>query len=442
MSDDDDSGPRDMLGTMRQVYLDAMQTIQAEINDGAAFAQMTTVGLSLRVDQLKELFPKMQDAHFAYRQMNMLATDLIYDNARREYLKTLEKVELRIRQLNQGGIPRTQPLANSTMADAEGTVYRIESTRQPKIGKFDGTAANWVGFRDLFLAEVHTKNIDSVLKFVHLKDACIGKAAKILGNWTPSAANYELAWKKLLTKFDNDYQVVHSILDAWFSIPTSERRSTDHIETLLNAVENYQRELLNVVTSAELQEQMAIHSVTSRLDPETLDAWTQHRNRDKIGGLVSLDIMRQFLYYQSQVHARPSTAKATSHASSDRGRRSTQDSGPKGGQRSKPYDHPRQSTDKFQRDRPGFGPPAPCLMEGCDEIHYLGQCTKFKNWTIAERSKFVKEKQLCRCCLRPGHMSNVCGKRGCSDCPDAKPPHHFHLCFKQKQMQLKSETKQ
>ena len=47
-----------------------------------------------------------------------------------------------------------------------------------------------------------------------------------------------------------------------------------------------------------------------------------------------------------------------------------------------------------------------CIL--CQELHFLNQCKRFRNFSFDDRRKFVNDKRLCRCCLEQGHFANNC----------------------------------
>ena len=46
----------------------------------------------------------------------------------------------------------------------------------------------------------------------------------------------------------------------------------------------------------------------------------------------------------------------------------------------------------------------------CNANHWLSQCDKFRNKSLADRVKFVRTKNLCNNCLVPGHLARSCPK--------------------------------
>lgn len=416
---------RDRPHLIREMHLNALKALRTEIS-GDGFPEFTPGDLMVRAEQLRDHYAKMEAAHSRYRQINVQSSNTIYENARGQYVKMLAKVENRIKELNREEHSRTQPTANSTMMSQEQLVYRVDTNRRPQIGKFNGSPADWPGFRDVFLAEVDRKNIEPVMKLIYLRDACVDKAARILGTWQLTAVNYPLAWESMKHAFDDEYQVVHGILNEMYKVQPAERESIDDMQEILNVLNNSRRQLLSMTTPQVLEEQMFMHYATRRMAPTTRDAWEQYRNREKTTGLTSLDEMKQFLYHKTRMHiqssASPVPQKSSNVKSASKGNSISHNA--------KPYERNRSTRDEGRPDSFGFGPPSACIMTGCGLTHYLGQCMNFRRLTFADRLEVVKENQLCRCCLMTGHMASICKKRGCSNCPDAKYKHHYFLCSK------------
>lgn len=85
--------------------------------------------------------------------------------------------------LEQSGFPRGHVNANLTVYPNTPQIKRVETALPPQIGEFDGNPANWPSFRDLFITEVHNKELDPVSKLRYLQTACVGRAAETLGPW-------------------------------------------------------------------------------------------------------------------------------------------------------------------------------------------------------------------------------------------------------------------
>lgn len=416
--------------SVREMHLIGMKSIRTEI-DGNQFMQFNEADLIVRMEELKKHYTKFEQAHTIYRLCVKLSSDVFYTSVTKMYLRLVAKIENRIQELSKEVQSRMQPQANSTMNNTDQHVVRVETNRRPQIGKFSGKSADWPGFRDVFLAEVDRKDYEPVMKLIYLREACVDKAARILGTWQLTAANYKLAWESMLHAFDDDYQVLHGILDDMYNVKPAEHESNDDLQEILNVLNNSRRQLHAMATPQVLEEQLFIHYATRRMAPSTQDAWEQYRNRERVVGLTGIEEMKQFLHYKTRMHTQQSNLDSKVQAEKrvrpphNGAVRSTSSN-----QRGKPYDRNASTREAGKSDSYGFGPPTSCIMTGCDQVHYLGQCPVFRRLSFADRLEIVKENRLCRCCLMTGHMSAVCKKRGCSNCPDARFKHHYHLCSK------------
>lgn len=314
---DDEATMREGIVKVRDMHLNSLKILQNELCNVERSMQLTIGELTVRAEQLRHHFHKLEGSHTLYCQCTKLASNKIYDMAQRKYLQSLAKVEDRIKELNREEQTCFRPAASSTMVSQGQTVYRVEPNRRPQIGKFNGDPAEWLGFRDVFLAEVDRKDYEPVTKLIHLRDACTDKAARVLGTWPLTAANYKLAWESMMHAFNDDYQMVHGIMDKMYNVQPAEEESIDDMQDILNVLNNDRRQLKSMCSRKILEEQMFIHYATWRMAPSTRDAWEQYRNRDKAGGLVSLDEMKQFLHFKTRVHTRASTSNVASGSPTD-----------------------------------------------------------------------------------------------------------------------------
>lgn len=92
-----------------------------------------------------------------------------------------------------------------------------------------------------------------------------------------------------------------------------------------------------------------------------------------------------------------------------------------------PFSRRNEGSSGYSKNQQG---PTACIMPQCGLVHYLGQCTLFRDKTLQQRMDIVARHKLCRCCMLTGHMAVQCPRDGCSKCPDARPKHHFRMCPK------------
>lgn len=419
------------LQAARDLHIRSLRRVQDEVNNDDIFLHLGAGGIRVRIVAVKSHFDNLSEVHTRCRYVDRNAADNLYLEIETDYLNALAKMETRLDELQ---LPdRSGPQLQSTMNFAE-QMFRMEPTRKPQIGKFNGSPSDWPVFRDLFLSQVHNAQYDPVQKLLYLKEACVGSAAETLGQWRPTAANYQLAWDTLVNAFDDEYHVIHAVLGKMYSAKKQDTESHASLRAILDVLANGTRELLSMANSEALWNQVWIHFAKRRLPATTLDAWEQYRNQNRPTALPTLEQFIRFLEWRARGRREFESEISPAVQTSDKSKRSPQEGSSKGSltnQRSKPYDRQKSTRDKAQGDSFGFGPAPACIMTDCEQVHYLGQCPNFKRLTLADKLEVVKEHKLCRCCLMEGHMSAICKRRGCSNCPEAKFKHHFLLCTKQ-----------
>lgn len=416
---------------------------------------MTISALRVHRERLQRLFAQVEEAHHACEDVEMCTVEegTEFDELETRYLMESATLDERRRELIRAETAEVtrqanlnQPNANEAILNQRPTaplppvpqVIRVETMRQPEVGLFDGSPANWPAFRDLFIAEVHNREMDKVTKLIHLQKACVGKAATTLGPWQPTADNYTAAWEAMLTAYNDDYHVIHGIIGRMYAVPKHDKETYDSLRLVVDTMNGSTRQLESIAEPKVLWDQMWIHLAKQRLPKYTLDAWEQFRNRNGGSQMPTLETFRQFLdtkakgrreFEQEEVTSQKSNFAKSKHEA--------------GGHRFRPYDRQNNSRYSNSAPKPGastsFGP-TKCLMTGCELVHYLGQCELFRKLTLEERIAFMGKHRLCRCCLQAGHMATTCRYATCAKCPDSAYKHHFRLCKKQNDAATKPEN--
>lgn len=294
---------------LREQHLRTLNQDIEAINDDDLFYSFSLTDLESYQTRMKVTFREMETAHHQYQRLAMMATNDILRTAQADLLLAFTKMQPRIQVLTSTAhtgphsIPlhstfgqfSTSPTPNSTINPDSQAVIRVEQPHRPQIGKFNGTMADWPAFRDLFIAEVHNRPIDAVRKLLLLKDACIGKAAKTLGAWQPTAGNYQLAWDAMMSAYNDEYHIIHGILAKLHSTGKQDEENHDALRAILDSLNSCTRQLQAMTTPDVLTEQIWIHHGKQRLPRKTLDAWEQHRNQHASATLPTLDHFKQFL---------------------------------------------------------------------------------------------------------------------------------------------------
>lgn len=175
ISDDEVPVEIDRISAMRQACQDVIERILAEVLDDQSFQELSLIGLRVRRQRLVSNFEAFEQNNILYRQRFPIATNETYLRLEREMMTALELIDTRVNHEERNVVQ----VAESTAQPVQ--VIKIEAARRPQLTKFNGSPSEWPAFRDLFLAEVHNKDMESVQKLLYLQGACTGKASKTLG---------------------------------------------------------------------------------------------------------------------------------------------------------------------------------------------------------------------------------------------------------------------
>lgn len=449
---------RDRLYMARETHVEALTRFFKELEDREHFRELDADDLIIREKRLQFHFGNMERAHRRYCRVCVLASNDIYNTMETEVMTTVARIRRRIRELegNQGnGGAVGRPEGNvgrtpSTPFQQLLPMIRVETTRPPQIGKFNGSPADWPAFRDLFIAEVDNKDLEPVTKLRYLQEACVGRAAERLGPWQPTNENYRHAWGEMMDAYNDDYHVVHDILGKLFGVRRQEEEDHTSLCTLVDALTVSQRQIQTICPQATtVADQFWIHVVKQRLPKSTLDAWERYRNSKGTTSLPTSADLRQFLVtrakgrrereYEGQAAIGATRFKAGASSSRYRPYELGHARAKLYGDQVRPsHERPRVSNTKDEwyqskegRTRRAF-PPNKCVVPLCQLSHVVWKCNMFPQLPLTERRDLVRTHRLCSICLNAGHLSFTCPRRemACGRCPESKFRHHVKLCPK------------
>lgn len=315
---------------------------------------------------------------------------------------------------------------------------------QDKLPIFNGDFTQWASFRDLFRIEVHeNSNFTNAQKLKKLLNALDGPARRAIGDWRiGNGEGYEKAWQALCRQYDNDYRTIRAHLRKIHELKPMRAASGEDLSESLYAVRNARRNLQSMLQSESLSDYQFLHQLESILDDDSKREWEMRRDTNI---LPTLDEMFEFLERRTMFLSSLSGGAgriattdqkvAASVESSNRtinnvvnqsfqNRRNNQNIG------SRPAKSNWVSTEK-------------CVKCG-KNCYALFRCNEFGALTLAERARFVADKNLCRICFSNRHKTETCEKNGCqkSDCGER---HNSYLCplnakFKTSQSTKKEAT--
>lgn len=328
------------------------------------------------------------------------------------FLRSTTKIEEELQRIKEAR-ELVEATKNAAALPAAGQVLRLETLRQPEIGEFDGSPAAWPAFRDLFKAEVHERELNSVTKLLYLQKACVGKAKSALGMWKPVADNYNSAWRTLERKYDDNYRIKQALIDELFRMSRCAEETFDGLRKIIDTTTSVLRQLESMGEPVEHWDMLMINILTTRIPYNTLDAWEQRRSVDSE---PTLDKFLEFLEGKARGKI------STTHGQNERERK----------REFKPNYHNQQrhpasevSDKKMRTNNEQNVPPRPTCKQ-CDGNHALFRCPTLLAKTIDQRIQFIQQNGLCSNCLR-AHPGS-CFYSGCPRCNGDK--HNSIICKK------------
>ncbi|XP_058449060.1 uncharacterized protein LOC131429022 [Malaya genurostris] len=245
-----------------------------------------------------------------------------------------------------------------------------------KLPVFSGNLDNWLNFHDLYLSLVHSSaELSNIQKFYYLRSSLSGDALKLIQTIPISANNYVVAWNLLEDHYQNPARLKHTYVDALFEFSTIKRESASELHSLVEKFEANVRVLQQLGEQTQCWDILLIRMLSIRLDPTTRRDWEEYASTKDA---ISFPDLTAFIQRRVTVLQNMQSNSA---------------------------DIVLASNVKKGNIRP---------------------CSKFSKLRLEDKEKEVRRLQLCRNCLRRGHMIKECSSS--STCRKCQGHHHTQLC--------------
>lgn len=258
---------------------------------------------------------------------------------------------------------------------------------------FAGEFAEWETFRDQFKSVVIDNTELSDIARMHYLLSCLkGDASDLIKALPLTEANFKVAWKILLQRYDNHRRLVHEHIHVLNTLSIVNYESSSELATLRDKASMAIQALRNLGRPIDHCDDFLVYLVSQRLDKSTRKAWELH-----LGNTVEntkYDNLNEFL--EARIRALESI---TPVAVSKRTK----------GIKSVVQSH---ATNTLK-----------CPV--CQRSHVLSSCNDFKTKTICQRRKLVNQLRRCFNCLSGKHMRNECPSQ--SSCCMCQRRHHTLL---------------
>ncbi|XP_058817099.1 uncharacterized protein LOC131680401 [Topomyia yanbarensis] len=312
-------------------------------------------------------------------------------------------------------------LYNKPNTDSQDSQRRLQepSSQMPhiklpdvRLPVFSGDYETWLNFHDLFLSLVHSSaHLSTIQKFYYLRSSLAGEALKLIQTIPICNEQYPVAWKMLEDHFSNPRRLKRTYVQSLFDFPCMKRETASELHSLIEKFEANVKICKQLGERTEHWDVLLIHLLSTRLDTVTRRDWEEYAEMNqttKFSQLIEflqrrVNVLQTVVYKSGETQQQPSAVK------------------------------------KPVMQRSGYygsvqGNSSGCIA--CSGPHSLYQCETFSNYATHEKEQFVRRNQLCRNCLRRGHMAKDCSSE--SSCRKCRGRHHTQLCTIQRSSQAAS----
>lgn len=353
-----------------------------------------------KIDSILTEFEKIQD------KIEILCADYDAQLAEREkfekaYYTSLTAAKKYLNEFREQ-LKKSQP-KNS---DGSSNPPMCESVKLPDIAlpTFNGDVTKWLEFRDTFDALIHQTNMKPIQKLKYLRSCLTDGALDVIASLDYCEESYQIAWRLLCDRYNNNKMLVNNHLRALFNID-SVQSTPSALRSLVDSISRHLRTLNNLELSTENWDVLVIFFLSSKLDKFLQRKWEEKTNSRE---LPTLQDFKYFLRSQADLLESLGADKSSEQSNTSR-RAMVVTSSPVHGNAVKPN----QRSKVFSNH---------CPL--CKETHYINQCTKFLALNVTSRIRTVKRLGLCSNCLGSSHAYPNCRASHCRTC---KGKHHTLL---------------
>ena len=244
---------------------------------------------------------------------------------------------------------------------------------------FSGHLVDWESFRDVFRSLIHLHpNLSNVQKLQYLKEAVQGEAKAALSTLPITDANYTVAWKILVERYDEKCTLVLQHMGRLVHAPAPKGETAAGLRSLLDRVTMAQESLRALDMPVDTWDHWMSFFLIDGLDTETRKDWEKTFGSQK--EFPSSTAVSEFI--TSRIRALRSTSARKLPSSNFR-----------------PQEKQVRS---FASGTSSGGCPK------CQGNHSFHRCPSVESSTPKERRAMAHRCGLCFNCLRPGHMRTQC----------------------------------
>lgn len=303
-------------------------------------------------------------------------------------------------------------LLNSTTHSRPSTTAFEVKLPQLQIPTFSGEYEEWNAFYDAFTSLVDTNiGLSDVNKMHYLRSSLKGTALKSISRLPVTDANYKIAIKTLLERFQNKRVIINSCLKTFISQSEMKTRNSFEIRSLIDTTKESLQCIDTLNVPIDEWSPFIVFIVQTKMDEKTRVEW-----EDYLGGATEIpkyNILMKFLETQFRIL----------EGSNDNRNENEQVNNIQQVTLTNTNNQQRQNkTQANQNTNFQSNKNEKCKL--CSENHWILQCSQFLDWTPIQRKNYALQNNICIVCLHSHEKGQCRSKYKCKKCNGA---HSFRL---------------
>lgn len=350
---------------------------------------------------------------------------IIYDSVQKEFINAKAQLyDSQLKLQKSSFLHSTPNLVEKTNLNCEGSL-KLDSANDRQfsiplprlhVPYFDGKREEWESFRDIFQDVVHKKeNIGAVQKFQYLKMFLRGEAKAALDGIQVTSANYENAWNRMLSRYNNEALLITTHLNALVSQTLIKEEDAQSLQSLLDGFNYHRESLRSLKQPVEKWDAWFVFLAERAMDQSSRRDWEKQRNSD--GKTPTYDELLNFLSRRVIMLSATEACKINRQETKSRDdfRQKSRNHGSSYNTNKSRMSH----TTAVNAIQGRSGCPI------CKNIHAITKCEKMISLNSFERRALARDRGLCFNCLGEGHECQQCPSNGV--CKHCQGRHHTLL---------------
>lgn len=288
------------------------------------------------------------------------------------------------------------------------------SAKLPKLNvpTFYGEHIKFNSFKELFEKMIGAKqNLDDCEKFAYLQGQLKGEPLHLISALPIENASYDLAWKKLKERYENNHIILVQLMGKIKTGPSIEKYNIASLKKITDEISESVSRIANMgITMDGDMDIIFYYLIEGRIDSASMNLY--QNKMDKAGALRSYKDLMEFLQLRIKLLTVEETKHQTKHNNVKKPVRFIEF------KKNDSTNH-RTALNATINEKAGNGTKSCTKLTQCDckERHPIMKCPRFSALKFTEKIRQAQKWRICTNCLDTTHAWRDCKlPNGCRKC--------------------------